>query len=61
MFNYMVVYNKKYPIKTLLKKRYQSQTRQPKLKFGESGLVFGKNIRFEFIYFLFIRKFLKKF
>lgn len=56
----MVVYDKKYPVKTLLKKRFQLLPKYPKLKFGESGLSFGRNIRFEFIYFLFIRKFLKK-
>lgn len=56
----MVVYNKKYPIKTLLKKRFFLQPKYPKLKFGESGLAFKENIRFEFCYFLYIRKFLKK-
>lgn len=60
MFYYLVVYDKKYPVKTLLKKRFQLLPKYPKLKFGENGLAFGKNIRFEFIYFLFIRKFLKK-
>ena len=56
----MVVYDKKYPVKTLLKKRFFLQPKLPKLKFGESGLAFNQNVRFEFCYFLYIRKFLKK-
>lgn len=60
MFSYLVVYDKKFPVKTLLKKRYDLLPKYPKLKFGESGLSFKSNVRFEFIYFLYIRKFLKK-
>lgn len=56
----MVVYDKKFPVKTLLKKRFQKKTRWPELKFGQSGLAFKKNIRFEFVYFFFMRKFLKR-
>lgn len=61
MFVQLVVYDKKFPSKTLLKKRYIKSTKLPILKFGQSGLAFKKNIRFEFVYFFFMRKFLKRF
>lgn len=57
---FLVVYDKKFPIKTLLKKRFHKKPILPKLKFGESGFTFLRNIRFEFSYFFYIRKFLKR-
>ena len=56
----MVVYDKKYPVKTLLKKRKIIYPKYPRLRFGDTGIVFKQSIRFEFIYFFFIRKFIKK-
>ena len=56
----MVVYDKKYPVKTLLKKRKLIYPSYPRLRFGDTGIVFKQSIRFEFIYFFFIRKFIKK-
>ena len=56
----MVVYDKKYPVKTLLKKRRLLYPKYPRLRFGDTGIVFKQSIRFEFIYFFFIRKFIKK-
>lgn len=60
MFFYLVVYDKKFPVKTLLKKRYTKYPVYPKLKFGCYGITFLRNIRFEYVYLFYIRKFLKK-
>ena len=56
----MVVYDKKYPAKSTLKKRGMIYNKLPCLHFGDTGIILKKSIRFEFIYFLFMRKFLKK-
>lgn len=54
------MYDKKYPVKTLLKKRKLLYPKYPRLRFGDTGIVFKQSIRFEFVYFFFIRKFIKK-
>ena len=54
------MYDKKNPSVTLLKKRYTLQSKYPKLKFGESGIALKCNLRFEFIYLFYMRKFLKR-
>ena len=56
----MVVYDKKNTNITLLKKRYIKPIKYPKLRFGECGVVLKSNLRFEYIYMFYIRKFIKK-
>ena len=60
MFIYMVVYDKKNTNVVLLKKRSIIQPVYPRLRFGDTGMVLLHTVRFEFVYFFFLRKFLKK-
>ena len=60
MFLYLVVFSKKLNNPTLLKKRYFKLNRYPNLYFGDAAVIVNTHVRFEFCYYFFLRKFLKK-
>lgn len=56
----MAVYDKKNPSIVLQKKRYFLMAKYPRLRFGDIGIATGGALRFEYIYFFYMRKFLKR-
>jgi ribosomal protein L16/L10AE len=59
----MVVFNKSLQTnsnQTILKKRFEKKPRHPTLHFGDIGLFLTRQIRFEYGYMLYIRRFIKR-
>jgi ribosomal protein L16/L10AE len=56
----MIVFTRKYPIQTMLKKRKFKFNKIPQLRFGTIGIYCLYTFRFEYRYCLFLRKFFKK-